>query len=264
MNEHELLAVIKTEYSAILSEKLTGIYIHGSIAFGCFSWERSDIDFLAVVKEPLTQYEKESLIKVLLKLGAEAPTKGFEMSVILESVCSPFVYPTPYELHFSNAYLERFKTDLAGQCRRLNGTDKDLAAHITVTRAVGIPLCGKAVDEVFSEVPRENYIDSLMYDIENALDDIADSPVYFTLNLCRVLAYLREGIVISKAQGGTWGAEHIPQYSTLINAALAAYSSSDEFSADNGELRNFAEYMLHEIRRATDGEDSVFSLNISE
>lgn len=247
MTEHDLLAIIKTKYSAILSDKLAGIYVHGSIAFGCFRWAISDIDFLIVVKEALTQFEKESLIKVLLELESAAPPNGFEMSVILESVCSPFVYPTPYELHFSNAYLERFRTDLAGQCRRLNGTDKDLAAHITVMRAVGFPLIGKAIDEVFAEVPRENYIDSLMYDIANAADDIISSPVYFTLNLCRVLAYLRDGIVLSKAQGGDWGEKHIPQYSTLITTAMMAYTNGIEFAAEEEELQNFAAYMLQEI-----------------
>lgn len=249
MKEQELLNIIKNEYSSILSSKLTGIYVHGSIAFGCFIWERSDIDFLVIVNEPLMQAEKESLIRVLLELESKAPPKGFEMSVVLESVCSPFIYPTPYELHFSNAYTEKFKNDLAGQCRRLNGTDKDLAAHITVTRSVGFPLCGEPINEVFGEVPREHFADSLMYDIESAADDIAHSPVYFTLNLCRVLAYLREGIVISKAQGGTWGAENCPQYGKLIDAALAAYIAGEEFTASSDELRNFAEYMLQEIHK---------------
>ena len=247
MTELELLAIIKNEYSAILSTKLTGIYVHGSIAFGCFRWETSDIDFLVVVNEPLTQFEKESLIKVLLELNPDAPPKGFEMSIILESVCSPFVYPTPYELHFSNAYLEQFRSDLAVQCHSLNGTDKDLAAHITVTRAIGFPLCGKAINEVFSEVPHENYIDCLMYDIENAVDDIINSPVYFTLNLCRVLAYLRDCIVISKAQGGDWGMKHIPQHATLITAAMMAYTTGTEFIASEDELQKFAAYMLQEI-----------------
>ena len=59
MTEHELLAIIKREYSTILREKLVGIYVHGSIAFGCFNWARSDIDFLVVVNESLSQVEKE-------------------------------------------------------------------------------------------------------------------------------------------------------------------------------------------------------------
>lgn len=247
MVEHELLNVIKDKYSSILSGKLTGIYVHGSIAFGCFSWERSDIDFIVVVNSPLAQSEKEALISVLLALEEKAPPKGFEMSVILETVCDPFIYPTPYELHFSNTYLQSFKDDLAAQCRSLSGVDKDLAAHITVTRAVGLPLCGKPIDEVFAPVPRENYIDSLIYDIENAGSDILTAPVYFTLNLCRVLAYLEEVRVLSKKQGGEWGAARLPRYAGLINSALAAYTEGREFT-EYGMLQDFADYMLKLIK----------------
>ena len=142
--ETELLQKIKSSYQIILQDKLVGIYIHGSIAFQCFTWENSDIDFLVVVKEPLSQKEKEDLISELLELDEYAPQKGFEMSVVLQSVCKPFVYPTPYELHFSNSYRERYREDLAGLCESLHGEDKDLAAHITVINAVGIPLCGPA------------------------------------------------------------------------------------------------------------------------
>lgn len=250
MTEHELLAIIKREYSTILREKLVGIYVHGSIAFGCFNWARSDIDFLVVVNESLSQVEKESLISVLLKLENSAPQKGFEMSVVQDSVCKPFVYPTPYELHFSNSYIESYKADLSAQCRNLNGTDKDLAAHFTVTRAVGFPLCGKPVNEVFGAVPRENYIDSILYDIESAADEIIRSPVYFTLNLCRVLAYLTDGIVLSKEQGGKWGAEHLPSYAELINDARAAYTDGCEFVAVNDKLKEFAADMLRRIKEA--------------
>jgi len=254
MTERKLLEIIKSEYRAILSDNLVGIYVHGSIAFGCFNWERSDIDFLVVVNSPLTQEEKETLISVLLKLESHAPQKGFEMSVVLERVCNPFVYPTPYEMHFSNSYLESYKTNLAAQCRSLNGTDKtdkDLAAHITVTRAVGFPLCGAPISEVFGEVAREYYTDSLMYEIENAVEEIVRNPVYFTLNLCRVLAYLTDGLVLSKEQGGKWGAEHLPRYIELISGALAAYVEGCGFTANDGKLIEFAEYMLTKIKEAT-------------
>ncbi|MDD6189904.1 MAG: DUF4111 domain-containing protein [Clostridiales bacterium] len=250
MSVQEILEQIKSAYQTILREKLTGIYVHGSIAFGCFVWERSDIDFLVVVNSPLTQLEKEGLISELLSLEEQAPPKGFEMSVILADVCNPFVYPTPYELHFSNFYLQSFKDDLTAQCRSLNGTDRDLAAHITVTRAVGFPLCGPAIYKVFAAVPREHYIDSLIYDIGNAAEDIFHDPIYFMLNLCRVLAYLDDNAVLSKKQGGEWGIAHLPCYAGLINSALEAYTAGAEFSGGT-MLREFAEYMLRRIYEHT-------------
>lgn len=223
MNEHELLEIIKNKYTAILSSKLTGIYIHGSLAFGCFNRERSDIDFLVVVSNPLSQSEKEALISALLDLNEYSPHKGFEMSVIQEHACSPFIYPTPYELHFSNTYIEKFRTDISAQCAAMSGTDRDLAAHITVIREVGITLCGRPINMTFSPVPREAYIDSILHDINDASENISRDPTYYVLNLCRVLAYLTNGIVVSKQQGGEWGLLHFPEYSELIASALDAY-----------------------------------------
>lgn len=41
----------------------------------------------------------------------------------------------------------------------MHGVDRDLAAHITVVRQVGITLCGKNIREVFGEIPKADYLD---------------------------------------------------------------------------------------------------------
>ncbi len=248
MNEREILQTIKNAYSLILADNLTGIYVHGSIAFGCFNWEKSDIDFLVVVNQSPTLEEKKALIQSLLTLDEFCPKKGLEMSVILENVCREFQYPTPYELHFSNDHKERCKADVEAYCRSTNGVDKDLAAHFTVTRNVGITLCGKPVEDVFGMVPKEAYRDSLRYDIENAENDILDNPVYIILNLCRVLAYIREEKVLSKKQGGEWGITHLPpRYRAVVQAAIGSYCGKTSFTIDEAEAKAFAKYMLEQI-----------------
>ena len=73
----------------------------------------------------------------------------------------------------------------------MKGMDKDLAAHFTIINKYGIVLYGEKIDSVFSDVPLRDYIDSIFCDIENAPEDIIDQPVYIVLNLCRVLAFLK-------------------------------------------------------------------------
>ena len=249
MTELDLLEKIKTSYCSLLGSKLTGIYVHGSLAFGCFCWDVSDIDFLVVVNQRLTQEEKEALISILLALDPFAPPKGFEMSVVLETVCSPFLYPTPFELHFSNAHKARCQTNPAEYCRTMNGTDNDLAAHFTVIRHAGQVLWGKPIPEVFGEVPKADYLDSIREDIRDAAEDIAQQPVYYILNLCRVLAFLQNELVLSKAQGGTWGINNLPEYRELIESALAAYENQNPFRAEEIQLQAFANAMLKEIHK---------------
>ena len=112
----KLLEIIKNEYIKILKDNLIGIYIHGSLAFKCFNWEKSDIDFLVIIKNDIKLNEKEKLIKILLENDKNSTKKGFVMSIILEKYCINFIYPTPYILHYSNSYKEEFKKNLSYLC----------------------------------------------------------------------------------------------------------------------------------------------------
>lgn len=248
MNVEKILNKISEEYNKILKNNLVGIYVHGSLAFQCFQWKKSDIDFLVVTEKAPSLKEKMMLIQTLLDIGPAAPPKGFEMSVVLESYCREFIYPTPFELHFSNTYLERCKSNLEKYCLEMNGKDKDLAAHFTITKKVGYTLCGKEIEAVFKDVPKLDYLDSIKYDIEEVQNKILDNPIYYILNLCRVFAFEKEDLILSKAQGGVWGLKNLPSvYAPVIDAALRNYTDEKEFTVDNIIIKQFAEYMIKQI-----------------
>lgn len=247
MTVTKLLDEIKNSYQTILRDNLVGIYVHGSLAFGCYHPVKSDIDFLVVTGEEPTLQEKISMVETLLHLDPDASEKGFEMSVMREADCRHVCHPMPFSLHFSNFHKARCAADPAAYCESMHGNDPDLAAHCTVVRAVGYPLCGKPVAEVFGEVPKEAYLDSLRGDIAEAEDDIAENPIYVILNLCRVAAYLQDDAVISKKDGGLWGLAHLPeQYHDLIHHALTAYETGTEYQLV-GKEADFARMMLERI-----------------
>lgn len=247
MTAQDLLDKISEEYSKILGDRLCGVYVHGSVAFGCYSPATSDIDFIVVVDSPLSADEKIGMISVLTALEQYAAPKGFEMSVVLDEHCRSFVYPTPFELHYSENYRQDAAEDIGAFCGRMHGKDHDLAAHFTVIREVGYPVCGKPVSEVFGEVPAELYLDSIVRDISDVAEYIGYNPVYYTLNLCRVLAYKKGAGVLSKAQGAEWAIEHIPPvYATVVGEALSCYHTGEAYPEDM-PLAAFAEYMLSEI-----------------
>ena len=242
-----LIQNIKNGFCQILADNLTGIYIHGSIAFGCFNWFNSDVDFIVAVEKEPSLEDKVKIIQLMLELDKTAPAKGLEMSVVLKQHCTEFVYPTPYCLHFSNSHKEKYKQDIMQHIQKMQGTDKDLAAHFTVINHYGITLRGEDKNTVFSPVPAEHYIDSIIFDIENAVEEIAGNPVYITLNLCRVLAYIKERKVLSKADGGIWGIKHLPLYGDIIKDVMDCYNSSAFVDFDNIRLAEMAENILKEI-----------------
>lgn len=232
----------------VFDKKLTGVYLHGSLAMGCFNPDKSDIDVIVVTNGVISDSEKQRFMREIMDLNAYAPAKGIEVSVVKRKYCKPFIYPTPYELHFSPAHLERYKHSPEAYVREMKGTDKDLAAHFTVINNYGKVLYGEKISEVFGEVPRADYIDSIYYDIENAVFDIADDPVYVTLNLCRVLCFLCSGQCVSKADGGRWALNRPDFDSDIINEALNCYLSDREFLYDLSELQSFAQKMLKAIK----------------
>ena len=107
----------------ILGENLVGIYLHGSAAMGCFNDKKSDIDLLVVVKGEVSDEDKLRYMDMVVELNTLAPEKGIEFSMVRREVCRPFVYPTPFELHFSNAHLAWYERNPREYVLKMNGTD---------------------------------------------------------------------------------------------------------------------------------------------
>ena len=245
LKEQELLRGILSDFRTILGDTLTGFYVHGSIAFGCFTWSTGDVDFLAVVSSAPTHAQKTALIRALLDRTPEAPPKGIEMSVVIEAACRAFVHPAPFELHFSNAHLARCREDIDGYCREMHGADPDLAAHFAVTRAVGQALHGPSAEEMFAPVPREAVLDSIRCDVEGS--DIRVDPVYSTLNLCRALAFREENLLLSKEAGGRWALGRLPErFHPPIRTAMTRYAGKDAVFPEE-DLSEFRSELLRRI-----------------
>ena len=217
---------------------------------GCFNPQKSDIDLIIVVNHLLPDSDKRKYMNMVVEFNALGPAKGIEMSIVLREVCNPFIYPTPYELHFSAGHLNWYNANPDDYIRRMNGTDKDLAAHFTIINKRGKCLCGVPIEEVFAEVPSCDYVDSLWYDIKGAAEEITEYPMYLTLNLARVLAYKEDGLVLSKKEGGEWALEHLPsEYHPLITDAMREYAESAEVVYDDALAKRYAEYVIKRIGR---------------
>ena len=233
----------------ILGDDLVGVYLHGSAVMGCFNPQKSDLDYIVVVDRPLSDAVKRAFLEMVVDLNGQGPAKGIEMSVVLRKVCRPFVYPTPYELHFSAGHLAAYRADPEGYIRRMQGDDKDLAAHFTIIRERGRCLYGAPIEDMFEKVPRGDYLDAIWYDVENAPEEIATYPMYLTLNLARVLAYGSEGLILSKKEGGAWALDRLPpEYHPLIRDALREYTESAPVVYDEALAKRYAAYAVGRIR----------------
>jgi len=246
----QLFRLLKATYQDILKANLVGIYLHGSYVLGSYNEKISDLDYMVVVRHPLTITEKQQLMTVTLdQLWPLAPKKGLEFHVLLLSATQHFVHPCPFDFHFSKYHYQRYQRNPERYLREMQGTDPDLAAHLTIMHAAGQVLVGSAIEKVFGPVPASDYWDSIKFDIENAAIGIHDQPMYTILNLCRVLAYRENELILSKQTGGEWGLAHLPaQWQPLIEQALKAYAgqvSDGQWSPI--ELQIFSDSMLQRL-----------------
>lgn len=248
MEIQEILNNIIIQSCNILKDNLVGIYLHGSLAMGCFNPRKSDLDLMFVTEHDVPDQQKRLFMDYIIRMNELAPDKGIELSFARAEFCANFIYPTPFELHFSNMHLNWYRNNPMDYIEKMKGTDPDLAAHFTIIKHRGKTLYGKPINEVFGEVPAEAYLDSIKKDIEGAIEDVVDNPIYIILNLCRVLAFIQEGLVLSKREGGEWGLKNIdPVYHELIAEALECYGSERNIVVDQSLAQSFCKLMMNKI-----------------
>lgn len=221
---HAFLLRLASRCETLLSDKFMAVYLHGSLAMGSFRRATSDLDVLCVSSEALDPALRERVTEGLMELSNHRPISGdIELSVVQNDHLKPFVHPTPYQVHYSAG--TRPTLESGGWDFSRARVDRDLAAHCHVLRARGIVLAGPPIHSVIGQVPRDAYVDALLYDLADILNGsgLVDAPVYAILNCCRILAALgSDGPgVINKEEGGVWGLAHMPrEHRILVGQAL--------------------------------------------
>jgi len=231
---------------SILEGNLVGVYLHGSLALGCFNPLRSDLDLLLKIERGMSVEKKRELIEEVLPLsGSPYP---LEFSVLTAEGLDPWQYPTPFDLHYSEDWREKYRRELShGGWRDWNEEtvkDPDLAAHIKMTRLRGYTLWGKPHWEALPSVSKEDYARSLLEDLRWIKEGGTDDPVYVILNLCRIYLYFAEGRVLSKEEGGRLAKGRFKRsFDRLIERALLVYRERGrvEQGFDRSSLKHFME-----------------------
>jgi len=242
-----LIGKLLSDLESILGENLIGVYLHGSLAMGGFVPGRSDVDVMIVVKNALSEGRKESLAKSCLSLSKEIGGKGLEMSIILRRCAKHTVYPMPFEFHYSETWRGKFEN---GQIGPFPKGDPDLSAHLRVIRERGITLFGKPINKVFGAISDEDYLKALRYDLEEAQESMTKDPVYYILNLCRILAFTQAKRIMSKKEGGEWYLSNEKGFQKLVKKALECQFLGSKANFDQRALNKFVKYVLGKIDKA--------------
>lgn len=245
----DFLDTLIADIHRLIEPPIIGVYLHGSLAMGGFNPARSDIDLLVVTETPIGMETKKKLAAFFLEQSSNP--YPVEVSVLNLAQLEEWIFPTPYDFHFSEYWRERFEQDTTACLDTEGQSDIDLAAHFTILNHRGVCLEGRPIHEVFPAVPESDYLTSILDDYEDCLQKIFQDPVYSILNLTRVYWYLKEGKISSKQEAGEWGAMSFPgELTSIVGKALMVYEG-EEFEDE------FSENQLMEIRDYINGQAEI-------
>lgn len=134
-NTNGILEELSKNILKIIGDDLVGIYLHGSLAMGCYNPKSSDIDFVIIVRNHLNPNNKKSLIEYLVKIEQGTMDVHFEMSMIKEQDLHPCKHPMNFLLHYSKQHKKAF-IESGSMCQ--NSIDPDLIAHIAMIKEGGL------------------------------------------------------------------------------------------------------------------------------
>lgn len=210
-----------SDMQRLFGPNLLNITLHGSLAMGGSRFPNSDIDLLFLLAHEPSMDAMAVLSATVQHLSS--PAVPLELSVLLRGQIHPWRHPAPYIAHWSEGWREHVENDPA---HRLPGPglDPDLAAHLTVARARGISLLGPPPVQIWPEVPVRDYLESVRSDLDGGVDIAGEKPGDLVLNLARTYAYLRDGHIRSKDEGGVYIMDQGPEpYRPVVADALRAY-----------------------------------------
>lgn len=232
---------------SILENNLLGTYVHGSLSLQSFNPLTSDIDVIVLVNHKIDLDIRFHLIKELLHISNKP--YPIEISFLTKDAIFPWQYPTPFELHCSEYWREKYEERVAANDKEFwaeTPTDSDLAVHLTLLRLKGICVYGLPVKDTFPHVPEADFRSSILSDIDYAIKVLHTNPTYGILTLCRILSYLETGEIYSKGEAGLWAIPTIPdRFHYMVKSVVELYAGSRENLIDiqGTDLEDFGQHM---------------------
>ena len=213
-----------------LGRSLQGVYLHGSLAMGCYYFPKSDLDLLVVVSSSLSAQSLKTMGIQIAQYAENCPGKGgLELSIVTTDALQCRDLAVPFELHYSPMWHQKLLAGEVDFCKPKR--DPDLSAHFAVVRTRGVFLYGQAIETMFPAVDWDRFYEAVFADIRDLLaeESLLHSPYYGVLNFCRALQLYSSPVpyCFSKEEGAVWALEHLPKpFLPLVRQALDVYRNN--------------------------------------
>jgi hypothetical protein len=219
---NRVLRLLLDEMHRTLGDELVGLYVFGSLATGDFNPGRSDIDWMAAVRRPLST----EILETLRAMHNRVASSGLEWANRMEGSYIPVEHLKIYDPSYS--YYPSLRSDGSFE---IDFHDSGWIIQLSVIRERGIILMGPDPKSLIEPIPVET--------VKKAARDIltewwqpqlvdhshlqeAEYQVYAVLTMCRAFYTIKTGQVVSKDTAARWAVTQLGErWRGLIEEAIA-------------------------------------------
>jgi hypothetical protein len=225
---NRLLLVMLTQIQTILDQCFIGFYLYGSLSLGDFDPSCSDIDFLIVTTEPLS----EAMLAHLRDMHEVLASSGLPYARRLEGSYIPREALRRYDPN--NTHHPTIGTDRPFQIGR---HDRNWVIEYAIVREHGAIVWGPPphtlIDPISSQQLREAVCQQLRDVWQSRMNDRVwlrsrHYQAFAILTFCRAFYTLHHAIPVSKPQAAAWAQTVYPQWKPIIEQALAWRSQHED------------------------------------
>ena len=235
----------------LLHSNIVGIYLTGSLSYGDFNYNSSDIDVTNITKEKISNTELELIKQIHQELRIDFPVLShrFESTYtpkyMLKNICPP-TEPRPWYFGIEEKLYEKAQYG------------NEWVINNYLLYKYSITLAGTAFQNICNEIPIvevqkaciNDYIKEWkekIYDL-NFLDN-DHYAAYFVLNLCRIYYTINNAEISSKKVSANWVKQKFAEWNDLISKAQGWEYHKDFKNID--EIINFAKFIFTQIENST-------------
>ena len=217
-----IVRLLLSSVQSTLGDHFVGLYLHGSLAWGDFDPERSDIDFVVATADDLPG----ELLPALERMHADIRASGRQWAAKLEGPYIPRHALRRYDAaHARHPWLGMDGHFAVEQL----GSDWVIQRHIL--REKGVVVAGPAPQLLVDPIGPDDLRRAVLGTLREWWSPPLPSPArfhsseyqaYAVLTMCRALYTLHHGAVVSKSIAARWAQEALGgPWAAVIARALA-------------------------------------------
>jgi len=232
-----VLEPLTRDLRAVLGEDLVGLYLYGSAVSGGFEPGVSDLDLVAVTRQRVDALDLAGLDRVHRAVVERDPTWAdrLEIVYVAQGTLAGPIGDDPVAVISP------------GEPFHLSGPASDWLQNWYLVRETAVALVGPAAAPI-TPITRAEFLAAVRSYLEYLRG--VDSLGYAVLSACRCARTLETGEPGSKLEGAAWARDRMPQWSWLIDAAIADRRSQGQGGFDDAETqsaaRRFVDQVVHD------------------